>query len=138
MPPTQTSDTTPRGALVPPAGWLPRADDAGRPVGALFLTAVTLLALALRLLRLGGPSLWIDESFTWAQVEPGRGLEFWTQILEAYQGPLYHAVAWFAVRVEPTAEDDQARRIGRVLEAPRLFVVAPPRVAREVREPALR
>ena len=57
----------------------------------------------LRLLRLDGMSLWIDEVFTWDLVAPGRGLRFGEQILAAYQGPLYHAAVWPLLRVADTA-----------------------------------
>ncbi len=81
------------------------ARPAARPaesVDGLFLALATAAALVLRLFHLGAQSLWVDESFTWDLIAPGRGLRFWPQILDAYQGPLYHAAAWVAVRIEPT------------------------------------
>jgi len=79
-----------------------RAEPFAEPVGAVFLALATLAALVLRLYHLGHQSLWVDEFFTWDLIAPGRGLHFWPQILDAYQGPLYHAAAWVAVRIEPT------------------------------------
>jgi len=96
------SDRPGQPSLVPPAGWL----DPGAPVregcGAAYLLLVTLLGLGLRLLNLDGMSLWIDEAFTWNLVAPGRGHDFATQILGAYQGPLYHAAVWPLVRLQDT------------------------------------
>lgn len=68
----------------------------------VFLALATLVALLVRFYHLGHQSLWVDESFTWELIAPGRGLRFWPQILDAYQGPLYHAAAWVAVRLEPS------------------------------------
>lgn len=78
-----------------PAAWPALSDQ-------VFLALATLAALLVRFYRLGHQSLWVDESFTWELIAPGRGLHFWPQILAAYQGPLYHAAAWLAVRLDPT------------------------------------
>ncbi len=96
-------DATDRGTLVPPAGWLGPPPDAIRRVGSRYLTVVTILAVILRLYRLGDQSVWVDEAQTWLEVAPDRGFHFWHQIFQAYQSPLYHALAWLAVRVAPTA-----------------------------------
>jgi 4-amino-4-deoxy-L-arabinose transferase-like glycosyltransferase len=80
----------------------PAAAVAAAPTDWLFLGLATAAALLLRLYHLGHQSLWVDEWFTWEMVAPGQGLRFWPQILDAYQGPLYHAAAWVALRVEPT------------------------------------
>jgi 4-amino-4-deoxy-L-arabinose transferase-like glycosyltransferase len=90
-----TETTSDRGAAA-------RAEPFVEPVGTVFLALATLAAMVLRLYHLGHQSLWVDESFTWDLVAPGRGLRFWPQILDAYQGPLYHAAAWVAVRIAPT------------------------------------
>ncbi len=90
-------------SLVPPRGWLDRdAAPADVGCGAGYLLLITVLALALRLLRLDGMSLWIDEVFTWGLIAPGRGHDFGQQILAAYQGPLYHAAAWPLLRWQDT------------------------------------
>lgn len=91
-------------SLVPPRGWL----DQQRPPeldgpGAGFLVALTLMALVLRLVNLGGMSLWVDEVFTWELVSPQVGGDFASRILAAYQGPLYHAAAWPLVRLVDNA-----------------------------------
>jgi 4-amino-4-deoxy-L-arabinose transferase-like glycosyltransferase len=85
---------------VPPAGWLGPRDDGAvhEGCGGAYLLLVTLLALALRLIRLDGMALWIDEVFTWGLIAPDRGFSFTEQILAAYQGPLYHAAAWPLLR----------------------------------------
>ena len=86
-------------SLVPPADWLHGGRSPDTAAGAGYLALVTALALALRLLRLDGMSLWVDEMFTWDLVAPGRDLRFFEQILAAYQGPLYHAAVWPLVRL---------------------------------------
>jgi len=91
------------GSLVPPTGWLDdEARDRQHP-GWGFLILLTILALALRVLRLDGMSLWVDEIFTWNLVAPGPGAAFVPNIMDAYQGPLYHAAAWPLVRIAETA-----------------------------------
>ncbi len=84
--------------MIPRSDWL-GADqpEGGRDFG-LLLAAVTVLALALRLYRLDGQSLWVDELMTFNQIRPGAGLVFWRQILDAIQGPLYQALLWPIVR----------------------------------------
>ncbi len=65
---------------------------------------VTGLALLLRLIRLDGMSLWIDEIFTHELVAPGGpGDNFVARILDAYQGPLYHAAVWPLLRIQDSA-----------------------------------
>lgn len=91
------------GSLVPPPGWLDDDRSGGRGAGAVFLVLVTVLALVLRLYRLGGMSLWVDEIFTWDLVAPRPGADFVEQIMLAYQGPLYHAAVWPLVRIAETA-----------------------------------
>jgi len=91
------------GSLVPPTGWLDDDRDAGAGPGVAFLLLVTVVALALRLFRLDGMSLWVDEIFTWDLIAPRAGARFGEQILLAYQGPLYHAAAWPLVRLADTA-----------------------------------
>jgi 4-amino-4-deoxy-L-arabinose transferase-like glycosyltransferase len=91
------------GSLVPPAGWLAADDESERPVGAGFLLVIALLALGLRLLRLDGMSIWVDEVFTWQLVAPSADAEFVPRILMAYQGPLYHAAVWPLLRIADTA-----------------------------------
>ncbi len=98
------SDATRQDSLVPPGGWLEGDGQwSAAGCGAGYLVLVTLLALALRLLRLDGMSLWIDEIFTWGLVAPGRGYDFGEQILAAYQGPLYHAAVWPLLRWQDSA-----------------------------------
>ena len=67
------AESPPRTSLVPPDGWLAPVRTATDTPGVRYLLLVTALALALRLLRLGAMSLWIDEWFTWDLVAPGRG-----------------------------------------------------------------
>lgn len=59
------------------------------------MLAATLAALALRLFRLGHPSLWIDEALTW--LSAGVGRPFGTaELFENVHGPIYVALlhAW--------------------------------------------
>jgi len=98
-----TGSAPSRGFATVPFGWLEPADAEHAPAGAAYLLLVTVLALALRLWRLDGMSLWIDEVFTWDLVAPGRGHAFGPQILAAYQGPLYHAAVWPLLRLQDTA-----------------------------------
>jgi 4-amino-4-deoxy-L-arabinose transferase-like glycosyltransferase len=89
-----------RSPFVPPADWLADVDapSEGAP-GAGFLLGMTLLAAAPRLLGLRAQSLWVDEILTWQTIRPGAGLDFWEQLHDTIQGPLYTAVAWLAVRL---------------------------------------
>ncbi len=75
--------------------WL-RPETADNGLGGAFLAMVTLLAALLRLFRLGRQPLWIDEFLTWQQARPG--LDFWEQMFDTTQGPLYVAVIWPLVR----------------------------------------
>ena len=61
--------------------------------------AISLAALALRLLRLGHQSLWVDEIMTFQQCRPDRDLNFWRQMLVNVQGPLYLSTLWPLVRL---------------------------------------
>jgi hypothetical protein len=65
--------------LVPPAGWLDETgpDDEGPSPG--FLLGVTLLAAALRLFEITGPSLWVDEILTWRESWPFRCSPRWRE-----------------------------------------------------------
>jgi 4-amino-4-deoxy-L-arabinose transferase-like glycosyltransferase len=96
------AESPPRTSLVPPDDWLAPVRTAPDTPGVRYLLLVTALALALRLLRLGAMSLWIDEWFTWDLVAPGRGYSFLAQMLDAYQGPLYYAAVWPLVRLQDT------------------------------------
>lgn len=89
-----------RSPFVPPADWLADVDapHVGAP-GAGFLFLMTVLAALPRLLGLRAESLWVDEIMTWHAVRPGAGLDFWEQVHDTIQGPLYTAVAWLAVRL---------------------------------------
>ncbi len=89
--------------LIPPADWLDDPDNHEVPGFAWFLLLAALLAALLRLYRLDGQSLWVDEIQTWRQIRPAAGLVFWRQILDAIQGPLYPAVLWPVVRWQPDA-----------------------------------
>ncbi len=90
-------------SLVPPEGWLTPAvaDDVGP--GAAYLLLVTAIALVLRLWRLDGMSLWIDEVFTWEMASPAEPGGFLARTLDAYQGPLYHAAVWPLLRWRDSA-----------------------------------
>jgi len=90
-------------SLVPAGDWL--SDEAGEslPGFAWLLLGVSILGAAIRLYRLDGQSLWVDEIMTWRQVRPGVGLEFWPQIRDAIQGPLDQAILWPIVRLHPGA-----------------------------------
>lgn len=90
-------------SMVPPADWLRPQVQRPRDCGVAYLLLVTVLALILRLWRLDAMSLWIDEIMTWNLIAPGRGLDFREQILLAYQGPLYPAVAWPLLRLQESA-----------------------------------
>jgi len=52
------------------------------------VAAATLVAAALRFFRLGHPSLWIDEVFTWYGADIGRPMPL-SSLLENVHGPLY-------------------------------------------------
>ena len=62
--------------------------------GRRFVLLVILLAVVLRFYRLGADGLWIDEYFTWFNVNPPPGHGFWEQFRDNIQGPLYLAVLW--------------------------------------------
>lgn len=62
--------------------------------GGLFLAMVLALAAATRFLGLGSESIWIDEFATWTMCNPGPGHDFWEQIRDMIQGPLYLAMVW--------------------------------------------
>lgn len=89
-----------RSPFVPPADWLADIDTpaVGAP-GAGFLFVMTLLAAVPRLLGLRAQSLWVDEILTWHAVRPGHNLDFWEQLHDTIQGPLYTAIAWLLVRL---------------------------------------
>ncbi|MBK7045883.1 MAG: glycosyltransferase family 39 protein [bacterium] len=89
-----------RSPFVPPADWLADVDapNEGAP-GAGFLLGMTLLAAVPRLLGLRAQSLWVDEILTWQAIRPGIGLDFWEQLHDTIQGPLYTAIAWLLVRL---------------------------------------
>jgi len=103
------TDTNPGQAkahhsLVPPADWLASATPGSGTTGWTYCMVVTGLALLLRLIRLDGMSLWIDEIFTHELVAPGGpGDDFVARILDAYQGPLYHAAVWPLLRLQDSA-----------------------------------
>ena len=97
---TVIRETTGSG-WAPGREWLqPEADEYERHLGWLYLALMTVLAALLRLFQLGHQSLWVDEILTWRGCRPDQGLEFWTQILDTFQGPLYLAVLWPLVRVD--------------------------------------
>jgi len=79
-PPDTSLDPAPRSATIP------------------LVVAATLVALALRLFRLGHPSLWIDEVFTWYAADIGTAMP-WAHVVENVHGPLYTVLlhAWGAV-----------------------------------------
>jgi uncharacterized membrane protein len=52
------------------------------------IAAATLVAALLRLFRLGHPSLWIDEVFTWYSSDVGSHMP-WAHVVENVHGPLY-------------------------------------------------
>ncbi len=60
--------------------------------------AATLVGACLRLFRLGRPSLWIDEVFTWYSADIGRPITL-ASVLENVHGPLHGLLlhAWGAV-----------------------------------------
>lgn len=92
------SGATAGGSLVPPEGWASVRERGSGGCGAGYLVLVTALAALLRLWRLDGMSLWIDEVMTWNLVTPDHGLSFGEIMRLAYQGPLYPAVLWPLVR----------------------------------------
>jgi len=68
--------------------------DRDEMIGRRFALLVMLLAIVLRFYRLGADCLWIDEYFTWFNVNPPPGHGFWEQFRDNIQGPLYLAVLW--------------------------------------------
>ena len=88
------------GSLVPPPGWFsPEERRRERRLDLLIGLLATLLALVVRLHDLGRHPFWIDEFLTWQLVRPG--LDFWEQVRDVYQGPLFHALVWPLARLEP-------------------------------------
>jgi len=73
--------------------------DGAWPLSARIIVLLTLAAAALRLLRLDHQSLWVDELMTFQQIRPDRNLDFWEQIRQNVQGPLYLSVLWPLVRL---------------------------------------
>ncbi len=73
--------------------------DGAWPLATRTIILLTLAALALRLLRLGHQSLWVDEVMTFQQCRPDRDLNFWRQMLVNVQGPLYLSTLWPLVRL---------------------------------------
>lgn len=63
------------------------------------MVLLMVVAVALRLLRLDHQSLWVDEVMTFQQIRPDRDLNFWEQIRQNVQGPLYLSVLWPLVRL---------------------------------------
>ncbi len=92
-----------RDPLLPAVDWLPDGGQDDVPGFVWLLAGVTLLAALLRIYRLDGQSLWVDEILTWRQVRPDAHLVFWQQIRDAIQGPLYPALLWPVVRWQPDA-----------------------------------
>ncbi len=73
--------------------------DGAWPLSNRFIVLLTLVAVALRLLRLDHQSLWVDEVMTFQQCRPDRDLDFWQQIRLNVQGPLYLSVLWPLLRL---------------------------------------
>ena len=59
-----------------------------------FIWAVAALAAALRLYRLGGQSLWIDEIFTFAVSSPKPGLSIWDYVFFNLHGPFHSFIVY--------------------------------------------
>lgn len=115
-----------RSPFVPPADWLADVDapNEGAP-GAGFLLGMTLLAAVPRLLGLRAQSLWVDEILTWNAIRPGAGLDFWEQLHDTIQGPLYTAIAWLLVRLgDPELMMRLPAAIAGVLTVPLFGVLA--------------
>lgn len=95
------SDLTASEGWAPSRSWLGDEDpDEGKHLGWLYLILLTGCAALLRLYLLTSQSLWVDEIMTWRSCRPGAGLQFWPQIRDTFQGPLYLAVLWPLVRIE--------------------------------------
>lgn len=85
---------------VPDPGWLrPEGGPQGERLSGRFLLLITLIAAAARLYRLGFQPLWVDEEMTWSMLRPGAGLDFWEQLRDQIQGPLYLALTWPLARL---------------------------------------
>lgn len=115
-----------RSPFVPPADWLADVDtpNVGAP-GAAFLLGMTILAAVPRLLGLRAESLWVDEIMTWQSIRPGIGLDFWEQVHDTIQGPLYTAVAWLLVRMgDPALMMRLPMAVAGVLTIPLFGVLA--------------
>src|SRR5262249_38610875 len=67
------------------------------------IAAATLVAAALRLFRLGRPSLWVDEILTWYSIQDVLPSER-TLLHENVHGPLYSALLHAWVRVAGDGE----------------------------------
>ncbi len=84
--------------LIPATNWLQSGRTQEVSGFAWYLLVATLLAALVRLYNLDGQSLWVDEILTWRQIRPDAGLEFWPQIRDSIQGPLYQALLWPLLR----------------------------------------
>jgi 4-amino-4-deoxy-L-arabinose transferase-like glycosyltransferase len=86
--------------FVPSRNWLREDTTETADLGAGFLLVMTLLSAGLRFYRLDGVSLWVDEILTWNMIRPDASLDFWTQIWDAIQAPLYLLFVWPLVRIQ--------------------------------------
>ena len=89
-----------QSSLVPDTDWLARGVGKDQAPGAGFLLLLCVLAAALRFHALTGQSLWVDEVMSWSAIRPGAGLDFFEQVRDAIQGPLYLAVTWPLLRLQ--------------------------------------
>ena len=60
----------------------------------VFLYSVIALALVVRLFRIGGQSLWVDETMTLVITNPEPGLNAWDYLKYNIHGPLHAFVVW--------------------------------------------
>ena len=90
-------------SFVPDPHWLRAVQVDDRDFSWSFLLILSVVGAALRLLELTGQSLWVDEMLTWQAIQPGGGLNFWQQVGDTIQGPLYLAVVWPLLHLQDSA-----------------------------------
>jgi hypothetical protein len=94
---------SPAPSLVPPVSWLGSGSSRFRDPGLRYLLLITLLGILVRAYGLTSQSLWVDELMSWNHIRPGAGLDFFEQIRDAIQGPLYLAITWPLLRLQDSA-----------------------------------
>ena len=93
--------------------WRPGSDQERTGRTAIALTAVLAFALVLRLIDLGGESLWNDEAFTWWWIQQPPGDLWGPNAAQETSPPLYYMFAWAGCRL--FGDGEAALRLPSVL-----------------------